>query len=307
MKLFCAIVGVAGSAFDVDIDKGVTVSALKDAIKARNEDIKTPVRQLRLFLARKTKKWASDVEEEKGGDEEKWLTQREAQKGVSDISGYSWLEYPDAKLQAVGLAIDQLGEVSDEDVAVGLGHVHVLVVVPEQEQPRLRLWRVSASIESIRSRLYRLLGVYLGYYDPARCTDDKDIALWYEDETLCVQSLFKTEENALMFDNTLRQESVTSSSPLNGHDVRTDLDSISSEYGELHRIFASHSDPKDTVSPQVSLASLASITSLIEVATDEFKYQHIESERCFGPLGMAQSCHVMSREHCRGVSNLQKV
>ncbi|KAL3664918.1 hypothetical protein V7S43_010095 [Phytophthora oleae] len=148
MKLFCAIVGVAGSAFDVDIDKGVTVSALKDAIKARNEDIKTPVRQLRLFLARKTKKWASDVEEEKGGDEEKWLTQREAQKGVSDISGYSWLEYPDAKLQAVGLAIDQLGEVSDEDVAVGLGHVHVLVVVPEQEQPRLRLWRVSASIES---------------------------------------------------------------------------------------------------------------------------------------------------------------
>ncbi|ETK95357.1 hypothetical protein L915_01700, partial [Phytophthora nicotianae] len=36
VKLFCAIVGVAGSAFEVDIDDGGSVAALKDAIKGKN-------------------------------------------------------------------------------------------------------------------------------------------------------------------------------------------------------------------------------------------------------------------------------
>ncbi|KAE9258632.1 hypothetical protein PR003_g35128, partial [Phytophthora rubi] len=38
MKLFCAIVGVAGSAFEVDIDEGASVSALKEAIKDKKKN-----------------------------------------------------------------------------------------------------------------------------------------------------------------------------------------------------------------------------------------------------------------------------
>ncbi|KAG4036320.1 hypothetical protein PC123_g28110, partial [Phytophthora cactorum] len=78
------------------------------------------------------------------------------------------------------------------------GTIHVLVVVPEQAQPQMGLWLVNGSIENakntkgIRCRLYRLVASYLGYYDPARRTGDKDNALWYEDKTLRIHSLFET-------------------------------------------------------------------------------------------------------------------
>ncbi|KAG3122358.1 hypothetical protein PC128_g27785, partial [Phytophthora cactorum] len=54
MKLFCAIVGVAGSAFEVDIDDGASVSALKKAIKdVKPRTITTDEPdQLQLFLAK---------------------------------------------------------------------------------------------------------------------------------------------------------------------------------------------------------------------------------------------------------------
>ncbi|EGZ04747.1 hypothetical protein PHYSODRAFT_292763 [Phytophthora sojae] len=54
VKLFCAIVGAAGSAFEVDIDEGASVSALKDAIKAKNPaTITCDANDLQLFLAKK--------------------------------------------------------------------------------------------------------------------------------------------------------------------------------------------------------------------------------------------------------------
>ncbi|KAE9325632.1 hypothetical protein PR003_g16430, partial [Phytophthora rubi] len=54
MKLFCAIVGVAGSAFEVDIDEGASVSALKEAIKDKKKnDLKdVDADKLQLFLAK---------------------------------------------------------------------------------------------------------------------------------------------------------------------------------------------------------------------------------------------------------------
>eukprot|EP00644_Phytophthora_capsici_P015141 jgi/Phyca11/511091/fgenesh2_kg.PHYCAscaffold_75_\ len=55
MKLFCAIVGVAGSAFSVEVGEDQTVDDLKDAIKVKNDDIKCPARELQLFLAKKDK------------------------------------------------------------------------------------------------------------------------------------------------------------------------------------------------------------------------------------------------------------
>ncbi|KAG2870512.1 hypothetical protein PC114_g27349 [Phytophthora cactorum] len=54
VKLFCAIVGVAGSAFEVDIDDAESVSALKDAIKAKkpNDFKDVDADKLQLFLAK---------------------------------------------------------------------------------------------------------------------------------------------------------------------------------------------------------------------------------------------------------------
>ncbi|KAL3672894.1 hypothetical protein V7S43_019077 [Phytophthora oleae] len=58
VKLFCAVVGVAGSAFEVDIDEGASVSALKKAIKAENKNtIKDDAKDLQLFLAKKGNAW----------------------------------------------------------------------------------------------------------------------------------------------------------------------------------------------------------------------------------------------------------
>ncbi|KAG4036728.1 hypothetical protein PC123_g27704 [Phytophthora cactorum] len=54
VKLFCAIVGVAGSAFEVDIDDAESVSALKKSIKAEkpNDFKDVDADKLQLFLAK---------------------------------------------------------------------------------------------------------------------------------------------------------------------------------------------------------------------------------------------------------------
>ncbi|KAG3100388.1 hypothetical protein PI124_g14926 [Phytophthora idaei] len=63
VKLFCAIIGVAGSAFEVKIDDDESVSALKDAIKAKNKrTITRDAKDLQLFLAKTSDsgKWLRD-------------------------------------------------------------------------------------------------------------------------------------------------------------------------------------------------------------------------------------------------------
>ncbi|CAI5719689.1 unnamed protein product [Peronospora farinosa] len=61
VKLFCAIVGVKGSAFSVEIDVTQSVGDLKKVIKAKNEDLQGPARNLQLFLAKGTDdKWLKD-------------------------------------------------------------------------------------------------------------------------------------------------------------------------------------------------------------------------------------------------------
>ncbi|KAE9006246.1 hypothetical protein PR002_g16531 [Phytophthora rubi] len=60
MKLFCAIVGVADSAFPVDIDAGQTVGDLKKAIKVEKM-YQFPADELQLFLAKTDDgKWLPD-------------------------------------------------------------------------------------------------------------------------------------------------------------------------------------------------------------------------------------------------------
>ncbi|KAG4036284.1 hypothetical protein PC123_g28146 [Phytophthora cactorum] len=117
VKLFCAIVGVAGSAFEVDIDDAESVSALKKSIKAENSDDPTlknvAAKNLQLFLAKT-----------EGGA---WLDGAGVAAVTVDGDGHPqgfelmdptlWIKNP----KHFG-ANFQPGE----------GQIHVLVVVPEQ-------------------------------------------------------------------------------------------------------------------------------------------------------------------------------
>ncbi|GLD96542.1 hypothetical protein PINS_up005225 [Pythium insidiosum] len=47
------------------------------------------------------------------------------------------------------------------------------------------------------------------------------------------------------------------------------------------------------------MSSPSTTTSIIDVMTDEFRYQRIEAEECFGSIGKAESCHLISAAHCR--------
>ncbi|KAL3658644.1 hypothetical protein V7S43_016280 [Phytophthora oleae] len=135
MKLVCAFIGVAGTTFEMDIDEVASISTLKGAIKEKNRNKLKDVAaaDLQLFLAKRNQKNdTNEVEGEKGDDEEKWLTQDEAQEGVRDTSDYTLLPFPGAKLRAVGLGSGDLIEMSREEKAAGKGPVHVLVVVPKQ-------------------------------------------------------------------------------------------------------------------------------------------------------------------------------
>nr|QUJ09334.1 crinkler 7 [Plasmopara viticola] len=58
VKLFCAVVGAAGSAFSVRVDETDSVDDLKKAIKAENErTITCDVRELQLYLAKTGRAW----------------------------------------------------------------------------------------------------------------------------------------------------------------------------------------------------------------------------------------------------------
>ncbi|KAG4039714.1 hypothetical protein PC123_g24736 [Phytophthora cactorum] len=100
VKLFCAIDGVAESAFPVNIDAG----------------------QL-LFLAKK----------EKGAGA--WLTEKEVKEGVNDTNGLELLDVEGAPLNLVGLSEDDVRfRVTKENVKAKTVPVHVLVVVPPEEK-----------------------------------------------------------------------------------------------------------------------------------------------------------------------------
>lgn len=195
--------------------------------------------------------------------------------------------------------------------------IHVLVVVPKKSRAvveledaaeRTALWLIHGSIANafntrgVRCKLYRLAGLYLGYYDPARCTDHKFQAFWYAGDgtTLLVHVLFRTEEYAVLFENALRDEPATLGSPLSHQQVTTDVKKVEGVATELQRIFFVHYDPNDTDSLQDAVSSISqtSDVTLFDGSTDEFKFQRIEDERLFLSYGKAESCHLVLNKHC---------
>nr|KAH7501183.1 Crinkler effector protein BLC01 [Phytophthora ramorum] len=175
-----------GSVFEVEIDEGASVSALKKVIKGEKpNDLKDiDADKLQVFLAKKD-----------GGA---WLTEKEAMSGVGDTTGLKLLGTARARLRRVGLSDKDVGGVDEEEEAEGRGPVNVLVVVPEQEHAQTGLWLVTGSVDNAldtrgtRCKLYLMATLRIGYYDPARRIDNKDVAFWYESKKLCFHVLFET-------------------------------------------------------------------------------------------------------------------
>ncbi|ETM03299.1 hypothetical protein L917_00454, partial [Phytophthora nicotianae] len=119
VKLLCAIVGVAGSAFSVRVDESDSVGDLKDVIKGKKtNDLKdVDADKLQLFLAKA----------EKGAGA--WLTENDLKEGLSDTSDLEQLDVAGAPLNLVGLSEEDVWfRVTKEDVKAKTVPVHVLVV-----------------------------------------------------------------------------------------------------------------------------------------------------------------------------------
>ncbi|KAG4222297.1 hypothetical protein PC116_g29228 [Phytophthora cactorum] len=116
VKLFCAIVGVAGNVFSVRVDESDSVDDLKKAI-AEDQKYDFAASKLQFYLAKKGSTW---------------LTEEEVKKGVSDTTGLKLLDAVRAEIGDVGLSQDDVRlQVAKEEVAALKGPVNVLVVVPE--------------------------------------------------------------------------------------------------------------------------------------------------------------------------------
>ncbi|KAK1929395.1 hypothetical protein P3T76_015147 [Phytophthora citrophthora] len=128
VKLFCAVVGVAGSAFEVDIAEDASVSALKEAIKNKKKNALDGVDpdDLQLFLAKK--------KTDKGKGKGPWLVTNEVESGWRDTSDLKPLNAA-ATLNLYGLSetgVHPEVAFTEDDADAGRMPVHVLVVVPEE-------------------------------------------------------------------------------------------------------------------------------------------------------------------------------
>ncbi|KAH9140377.1 hypothetical protein AeRB84_015386 [Aphanomyces euteiches] len=284
LKLFCVVVG-EGRPFSVKIDASETVDDLKKKIKEEKENtIRCDPDALQLYCV-----------DGLAQDENEQFLHNEI---TIDMPNCPLDDFGSKKKLSTTFPLSSYPQLNDTSV----GRIHVLVLpedttsAPRQllaESARVedKLWLVcgsitnASSIKGVRCRLYRLAGTFLGYYDPARTV--KDSALWYEDKTLRIHILFKTEENALRFDNALQEEPVTLGSPLNGQQVSTNVTQVNliAVPSQLRRIYFMHYVPQESESPQdtISSISLTSSVTVVDPSTEEFCYQRIEDDRYFLP------------------------
>ncbi|KAH7460645.1 hypothetical protein KRP22_007791 [Phytophthora ramorum] len=114
VTLYCAVVGVAGSAFTVDIDDKKSVGHLKDAIKVKKM-FQFPANKLPLFLAKKDEGCGA------------WFDEDEAAALSPDEHGH--LQDFTPMKSSLFLSNPKHFESNFEP---GDGQVHVVVVVPWQ-------------------------------------------------------------------------------------------------------------------------------------------------------------------------------
>nr|A0A3B7TNW2.1 RecName: Full=Crinkler effector protein BLC01; Flags: Precursor [Bremia lactucae]AYE92117.1 secreted Crinkler [Bremia lactucae] len=186
VKLICAIVDIAGAAFPIDIDTNELVGDFKKVIKAENSrTIACDANDLRLFLAK---------------TDGRWLTEFEVQNGVADISVFEELDVVGAPLNMIGLSEETVSSVAitKELVKAKKTPLHVLVVPSEPVQLQRKLWLVTGTVvnalgsKGIRRHLHLMASLHIGFYDPTRRVDNKNVAFWYEAKNLCFHVLFKS-------------------------------------------------------------------------------------------------------------------
>ncbi|KAL7685558.1 hypothetical protein Plhal304r1_c030g0097651 [Plasmopara halstedii] len=131
VTLYCAIVGVKGNAFPVDIDTSQSVDHLKKAIKKKmNYDFAAD--KLELYLAKKG---------------ESWLTEKQVAEGIHDTSDFKPLKVVAAPLHLVGLSEKDVAfKVTMEVVKTMSFPVNVVVVVPIEMKYALANRRAASSI-----------------------------------------------------------------------------------------------------------------------------------------------------------------
>ncbi|TDH72153.1 hypothetical protein CCR75_000776 [Bremia lactucae] len=145
-----------------------------------------------------------------------------------------------------------------------------------------------------------MASLHIGFYDPTRRVDNKNVAFWYEAKNLCFHVLFKSKYEALKFETDLRTGPQTLGSPLTNLDVEARVSPATTVSITLERIFLDYyrddlKSPQDTASS----VSLSSIASFLDATTDEFRFQRIEHEKLFLPYGKAESFHLVSRKKSR--------
>ncbi|EEY64573.1 Crinkler (CRN) family protein [Phytophthora infestans T30-4] len=160
VMLFCAIVGVAGSAFSVRVDESDSVDDLKEKIKGEkpNDFKEVDADKLQLFLA-KTEKGAGA-----------WLTEKDVMEGVSDTSDLKLLGAARVRLRRVGLSDREVGGVDEAEPAEGRGPVNVLVVV--QSHVRVDIGETGFRALKYNVRILTLLGYAVANFSSERGIDD---------------------------------------------------------------------------------------------------------------------------------------
>jgi hypothetical protein len=158
-------------------------------------------------------------------------------------------------------------------------------------------------LKGVRSQLYYYADKHLGYYEAGRP------GIYYEtrppsedkDPHLKFHIIFETKENALRYESEVRQSANVLHSPLCNLLIQTSLEELSRAVVIGTRIFSSEYDPTENEdSPgQTTIYSDSYHFSTVDDGSDLFKYQRIESEEVFSSFEKAQSCHLISKAHCR--------
>ena len=158
------------------------------------------------------------------------------------------------------------------------------------------IWKVygtignSLSVKGVLNWLYLHGDNRFAYYE-------RDQPAFYYDESsepLKINVLFKTEEKALEFQSLWIHGSISSMK-----DLKISAQVTSGTFQLGNRIFSNDYIPIELDLLEEPLSVVYEIFSTFDNNSDEFKYQRIEKLEIFGPIGKAESCHLISASDCQ--------